>query len=295
MALASRAPVGSACRPSCSSSTPALAIASASSRSSAASSLGCSPHCSPAPTSIRQSLRCRRSMDVSTAGIRRSPVITPDVVVGKGEDETSIDLFNYLLRQRIIFLAGYVNDRMATQIVGSLMALEAMDEEEDIRIYINSPGGQPYSVFGVLDAMKSVKPQIQTLGLGACYSYASLILAAGTPGKRFAMKNTRIMMTQPMGGSQGDIYQIQKTVEELNAIYQMTAKYYMAYTGMDQDTVERNTCRDFFMTPEDAVQQGLIDGIVRGKDDYTMPPSMVRDLRKAGLVDDLTPGLLRWK
>nr|ACJ24246.1 hypothetical protein [Dunaliella viridis] len=141
----------------------------------------------------------RSGTDVSTAGIRRSPVITPDVVVGKGEEETSIDLFNYLLRQRIIFIAGYVNDKVATQIVGALLALEAIDEEEDIRIYINSPGGQPYSVFGVVDAIKSIKPDVQTLGLGACYSYASLILAAGSKGKRFAMKNTRIMMTQPMG------------------------------------------------------------------------------------------------
>jgi len=230
---------------------------------------------------------------VSTAGIRRSPVITPDVTVGKGEEETSIDLFNYLLRQRIIFLAGYVNDKMATQIVGSLLALEALDEEEDIRIYINSPGGQPYSVFGVLDAIKSIKPDVQTLGLGACYSYASLILAAGTKGKRFAMKNTRIMMTQPMGGSQGDIYQIRKTVEELNAIYQLSARYYMAFTGMDQDRVEMNTNRDFFMTPEDAVLEGIIDGVLRGKGDNTVPPSMVRTLKQSGLVDDLTPGFLQ--
>lgn len=230
---------------------------------------------------------------MSAAGIRRSPVIVPDVVIGKGEEETSIDLFNYLLRQRIIFLAGYVNDKMATQIVGSLLALEAMDEEEDIRIYINSPGGQPYSVFGVLDAIESIKPDVQTLALGACYSYASLILAAGTKGKRAAMKNTRIMMTQPMVGSQGDIYAIKKTVEELNAIYQMSAKYYMKFTDMDQDTVEKNTCRDFFMTPEDALLEGLIDDIVRGKDDYTIPPSMVRRLKKEGFVDDLTPGLLR--
>ncbi|KAJ9507057.1 hypothetical protein QJQ45_004662 [Haematococcus lacustris] len=293
------------------------------------SSLGASTRSgAPAIVVPRRRLH-RRTTDLSTAGIRRSPVITPDVVVGKGDDQTSIDLFNYLLRQRIIFLTGYVDDKVATQIVGSLMALDTMDQEEDIRMYINStgsvlstifplvpPGGQPYSIFGVLDAMKAVKPDIQTLGLGACYSYASLILAAGTPGKRFSMKNTRIMMTQPMGGSQGDIYQIKRTVEELNAIYQvslpercpallptaeaasaravLSARYYMEFTGMDQDEVEENTNRDFFMTPEIAVQQGLIDGVIGDEEDLYAPPAVTKQLRDMGLNDDLTPNLVKW-
>lgn len=225
-------------------------------------------------------------------GIRRSPVITPDVVVGKGEEEMGMDLFNYLLRQRIIFLTGYVNDKVATQVVGSLLALEALDEKEDIRLYINCPGGQPYSVFGVLDTIKSIKPDVQTYGLGACYSYASLILASGTQGKRHSMKNTRIMMSQPMGGSQGDMYQIQKTVEELNAIYQMVARYYMQYTGMNQDEIEKNTCRDNFMTPEEAQLNGLIDHVIGGEGDRYVPYSVVRKFKNAGLIDDLSSGLL---
>ncbi|GFH28324.1 ATP-dependent Clp protease proteolytic subunit [Haematococcus lacustris] len=195
--------------------------------------------------------------------------------------QTSIDLFNYLLRQRIIFLTGYVNDKVATQIVGSLMALDTMDQEEDIRMYINSSGGQPYSIFGVLDAMKAVKPDIQTLGLGACYSYASLILAAGTPGKRFSMKNTRIMMTQPMA-------------EAASARAVLSARYYMEFTGMDQDEVEENTNRDFFMTPEIAVQQGLIDGVIGDEEDLYAPPAVTKQLRDMGLNDDLTPNLVKW-
>eukprot|EP00199_Chlamydomonas_sp_CCMP681_P006880 CAMPEP_0119108398 /NCGR_PEP_ID=MMETSP1180-20130426/14165_1 /TAXON_ID=3052 ORGANISM="Chlamydomonas cf sp, Strain CCMP681" /NCGR_SAMPLE_ID=MMETSP1180 /ASSEMBLY_ACC=CAM_ASM_000741 /LENGTH=292 /DNA_ID=CAMNT_0007094005 /DNA_START=14 /DNA_END=889 /DNA_ORIENTATION=+ len=255
--------------------------------------------CSTRSPGVAEPSSRRHARNITTAGIRRSPLIQPGVIIGEGhEDEQTMDIFNYLLRQRIIFLAGYINDKMATQIVGSLLALEAMDEEEDIRIYINSTGGQPYSVFGILDAIQSIKPDVQTLGLGCCYSYASLVLAAGAPGKRSAMKNTRIMMTQPMGGSSGDIYQIKRTVEELNAVYQMSARFYMRYTGMDQDTVERNTCRDLFMTPEEAMQQGIIDEIVRGRDDgqedYTIPPSMVRQLREAGIVDDLTPNMLNW-
>nr|7EKO_A Chain A, ATP-dependent Clp protease proteolytic subunit [Chlamydomonas reinhardtii]7EKQ_A Chain A, ATP-dependent Clp protease proteolytic subunit [Chlamydomonas reinhardtii] len=228
--------------------------------------------------------------NVEARGIRRSPVVTPDIQIGHGEDAIEMDLYRYLLSNRIIFIGGYINDKMATQIVGSLMALEAVDENEDIRIYINSPGGQPYSVLGVVDAMQSIKPDVQTVALGACYSYASLVVAAGTKGKRYAMKNTRLMMTQPMGGSQGDIYQIKATVEELNALYQIFSRYYMKFTGMNQDQIEQATCRDHFMTPEQAKLEGLIDEIIRGKGDYTVPPAIVRQFREVGLVDDLTPG-----
>ncbi|GFR52119.1 hypothetical protein Agub_g14632 [Astrephomene gubernaculifera] len=230
------------------------------------------------------------SRNVEARGIRRTPVVTPDIQIGQGEDAIQMDLYRYLLTNRIIFVGGYINDKVATQIVGSLLALEAVDETEDIRIYINSPGGQPYSVLGVVDAIQSIKPDVQTVALGACYSYSSLLLAAGTKGKRYAMKNTRIMMTQPMGGSQGDIYQVKKTVEELNALYQLFCRYYMKFTGMSQDEVEKATSRDNFLTPEEAKMEGLIDEIIRGKGDYTVPPSMVRRMREVGLVDDLTPG-----
>jgi len=205
-----------------------------------------------------------------------------------------MDLMNYLLRQRIIFLSGYVNDKLATQIVGSLLALEAMDEEEDIRLYINSSGGQPYSVIGVVDTIQSIKPQVQTVALGAVYSYSSLILAAGTPGKRYSMKNTRIMMTQPSGGSQGDVYQINATVKELNALYQLMAKYYQKFTNMTADEVEMNTSRDFFMTPEDAKEWNLIDDVIKAPGDVDLtPPSVVRSLWEAGLIDKLSGNVLK--
>eukprot|EP00878_Enallax_costatus_P002557 GHUV01002739.1.p1 GENE.GHUV01002739.1~~GHUV01002739.1.p1 ORF type:complete len:295 (+),score=74.10 GHUV01002739.1:702-1586(+) len=223
---------------------------------------------------------------------RRSPVIAPDIAVGAGEDQQFFELYNYLLRQRIVFLSGYVNDKLATQIVGSLLALEAMDEEAEIRLYINSPGGQPYSVVGVVDAMQAVKCPIQTVSLGACYSYSSLILAAGAKGRRFSMKNTRIMMTQPMGGSQGDIYAISETVKELNAIYQLFAKYYMKLTDMSPDEIEMITCRDTFMTPEQAVDYGLIDDVFTSEDDWVTPPAVYRQLEEAGIIDRLSGGIL---
>jgi ATP-dependent Clp protease protease subunit len=211
-----------------------------------------------------------------------------------------MDLYNYLLRQRIVFLSGYVNDKLATQIVGSLLALEAMDEDAEIRVYINSPGGQPYSIIGVVDTMQAIKPPIKTVALGACYSYASLLVAAGTPGRRYSMKNTRLMMTQPMGGSQGDIYAIAETVKELNAIYQLIARYYMKFTGMTADEVERATNRDTFMAPEEAKEAGLIDGVIRGgeggagaaADDYTAPPAVARSLEDLGFLDRLSGGVL---
>ena len=141
--------------------------------------------------------------------------------------------------------------------------------------------------------MQSIKPRIQTVAMGACYSYASLVLAAGSPGMRYSMKNTRIMMTQPMGGSAGTWWEISKTVEELNALYQLFCRYYMRFTGMGQDEVEMATCRDNFMTPEDAQQAGLLDGIIRGARDYTAPPSLVRSLKTAGVLDRLSEGVLR--
>eukprot|EP00879_Flechtneria_rotunda_P010376 GHRR01010852.1.p1 GENE.GHRR01010852.1~~GHRR01010852.1.p1 ORF type:complete len:215 (+),score=50.35 GHRR01010852.1:214-858(+) len=139
--------------------------------------------------SQQDSNHCRRLSPVQAR--RRSPVIAPDIIIGKGEEQMGMDLFNYLLRQRVIFLSGYVNDKLATQIVGSLLALEAMDEEEEIRMYINSPGGTPYSVIGVVDAMQSIKPPIQTVALGACYSYSSLLLVRACRGD-FAVLSWRV-------------------------------------------------------------------------------------------------------
>lgn len=224
---------------------------------------------------------------------RRSPVIAPDIAFRDGDQENYMDLFQYLLRNRIVMVSGFINDKISTQVVGSLLALEALDEDEEIRLYINSPGGSPYAVLGVVDTLLSIKCPVSTVAMGAVYSYSSLLLAAGNKGKRYAMKNTRIMMTQPSGGSQGSWYQIEKTVQELNALYQLYCRYYMKCTGMDQTTVELNTCRDFFMTPEDALDHGLIDDVIAGKDDVTPPPSMVRALRKAGILDDLSEGILR--
>lgn len=182
---------------------------------------------------LRSSHTCRRGSPpgphqpqrvTPVQGMRRSPVITPDITLGSGDEEQSVGLFQYLLSQRIIFCGGYIDDKMCTKIVGSLMALDAASQTEEIRLYINSPGGSPYAVLGLVDTLQTIKAPVQTLALGACYSYASLVLAAGNKGKRLAMKNTRIMMTQPMGGSQGDWWQVSKTVEELNALYQLFAR-----------------------------------------------------------------------
>lgn len=197
----------------------------------------------------------------------------------------------YLLQQRIIYLGAYINDKVATQIVASLLALEKADPDEEIRLYINSPGGYPYAVFGIVDTMMQLKCPIQTVALGACYSYSTLVLAAGKRGSRYSMKNTRIMMTQTMGGSQGNWYQVEKTVQELNALYQMVCKYYMKFTDMTQDEVEMNTCRDYFMTPEEALQWNVIDDVITShKDADITPPSVMRQLYDVGFYDTLVPG-----
>jgi len=205
----------------------------------------------------------------------------------------------YLLRQRIVFVSGYIDDKLATRAVGALLALEAIDPEAEIRLYVNSPGGQPYSVIGLVDAIRAVKPPVRTVALGAVYSFASLVLAAGDKGRRSAMKNTRIMLTQPMGGSQGDVHQIEATVRELNAIYQLTARYYMHLTGMGADEVERLTSRDAFLTPEQAQSVGLIDDVVWNRggrippwQGSPTPPAVIRELEDLGALDRLSGGVL---
>lgn len=201
------------------------------------------------------------------------------------------DLYEYLLRQRIIMVGEYINDKVATKIVASLMALEQVDENAEIRLYLNTPGGQPYSVFGVADAIKSVKPPVSTVGLGTAYSYSSILLGAGTKGRRFATKNCRIMMTMPMGGSEGSHFAIERTVQELNALYQMQLCYFKNFTDLSWQQLEDLTVRDTFLTPEEAVDIGLVDKIISGPNDYFVPPAKARQQVLAGIDPPYNPGI----
>ncbi|KAK9862625.1 hypothetical protein WJX84_002874 [Apatococcus fuscideae] len=180
-----------------------------------------------------------------------------------GEDpQDGTDMMGYLLRNRIIFIGARIDDKLATQIVASLMALENLNPEEDIKIYINSSGGQSYSVVSILDAMSVIKPDISTVAFGVAASTATLLLAAGTKGKRYAMPNSRIMMHQPIGGAMGSADEVNIQASELNRTMKVVHSFYNRFTGLPIETIQEETDRDNFMSPVRAKELGIIDGII---------------------------------
>lgn len=168
----------------------------------------------------------------------------------------------YLARQRIIYIGDRVTDSVATGAVASLLAMEAIDPEAEVQIYINSGGGLPYAVNAIVDTMQVVKCPVSTVALGACMSQSALILAAGTKGRRFAMPNARLMLHQPQGGTEGTIFDVSVQVAELNRTLRVIQAMLSDMTGQPLETIEKMTDRDSFFGPKKAVELGLIDGII---------------------------------
>lgn len=190
-----------------------------------------------------------------------SPILAPMVSFGEhGEEGT--DIMSYLLRNRIIFIGSRIGDELATQVVASMLALEAIDSTSDIKLYINSPGGSPYAVVAILDTMKTLKVDVSTIAFGQSASTATLLLAAGTKGKRCAMPNTRIMMHQPAGGAMGSADEVNIQAAELNRTMKVIHQFYMQFTGQTLDTIQEETDRDNFLSPQRAVELGVIDAII---------------------------------
>jgi len=172
------------------------------------------------------------------------------------------DMFTHLLRNRIIFIGSRITDETATQIVASMLALEAMAENEDIQLYINSQGGSPYATVAILDIMAAIKCDVSTVAFGMCASTATLLLAAGTKGKRYAMPSTRIMMHQPAGGAMGSADEVNIQASELNRTMKVINSFLSQFTGMTTDEIEVETDRDNFLGPEAAIEKGVIDKIL---------------------------------
>ena len=173
-----------------------------------------------------------------------------------------MDLMGYLARQRIIFIGTRITDEVAVKVVAQLLALEAIDPEAEISMYLNSGGGLPYAVNAILDVMAIVKCPITTVAMGACMSQSTLILAAGTPGRRYAMPSTRIMMHQPQGGAQGSTHEVSIQTAELNRTMRVIQAMYQKYTGLPLEKIEEETDRDTFMSPAQAAEMNLIDGVI---------------------------------
>ena len=196
--------------------------------------------------------------------------LVPMVVEQTNRGERAYDIYSRLLKERIIFLTGPIDDVAASLVTAQLLFLEAENPQKDIAFYINSPGGIVSSGLAIYDTMQYVRPRISTLCIGQAASMGSLLLAAGTPGLRYALPNSRIMMHQPSGGFQGPAADIEIHAREILALRTRLNEIYVKHTGQEIEKIESNLDRDFFMTAEQGRSFGLIDEVVErrpGSDD----------------------------
>ena len=191
--------------------------------------------------------------------------LIPMVVEQTNRGERSYDIYSRLLKERIIFLSGGVDDHVSSVICAQLLFLEAENPDKDIAFYINSPGGIVSSGMAIYDTMQYVKPDITTLCMGQAASMGSLLLCAGAPGKRFALPNSRVMIHQPSGGAQGQATDIEIQAREILALRARLNQIYVEHTGQDLETIERSMERDNFMTAEEAKEFGLLDEVVSSR------------------------------
>ncbi len=192
----------------------------------------------------------------------RASYMVPMVIEQTNRGERSYDIYSRLLKERIIFVSGQVQDQMSTLIIAQLLFLESEDPKKDIYLYINSPGGIVTSGLAIYDTMQYIKPDVCTLCIGQAASMGSLLLAAGAEGKRFSLPNSRIMIHQPSGGYQGQATDIEIHARETLALKRRLNEIYVKHTGQDLAHVEKSMERDNFMTPEAAQKFGIIDKII---------------------------------
>jgi ATP-dependent Clp protease protease subunit len=188
--------------------------------------------------------------------------LVPMVVEQTNRGERAYDIFSRLLKERIVFITGPVEDGMASLVVAQLLFLEAENPKKEISMYINSPGGVVTSGMAVYDTMQFVRPAIATLCIGQAASMGSLLLAAGEKGMRHALTNARIMLHQPSGGFQGQASDIERHAEDIVKMKRRLEEIYVRHTGKDKQTIERTLDRDYFMTAEEAKKFGLIDSVL---------------------------------
>jgi ATP-dependent Clp protease protease subunit len=193
--------------------------------------------------------------------------LVPMVVEQTARGERAYDIFSRLLKERIIFVSGPVHDGMSTLIVAQLLFLEAENPTKDIAMYINSPGGVVTSGLSIYDTMQYIRPKVSTLCVGQAASMGSLLMAAGEPGMRFSLPNSRIMVHQPSGGFQGQASDIALHAKEILELKDRLNNIYVKHCGQDIEKVEKALDRDNFMTAEEAKDWGLIDEIVQKREE----------------------------
>ena len=188
--------------------------------------------------------------------------LVPMVVESDGRFERSFDIYSRLLRERIVFLGTEVSDQSANLIVAQLLFLEAEDPDTDIRLYVNSPGGDSYAGFAIYDAMQFVKPDVQTYAVGMAMSAGAMILAGGAEGKRFVLPNSKVMIHQGSGGFRGTPADIQIAAKEILSLTRRYAEIIAKHAHRDVDEVMRDIDRDNFLGPEDAIAYGIADRVL---------------------------------
>ncbi|NHI01807.1 MULTISPECIES: ATP-dependent Clp endopeptidase proteolytic subunit ClpP [Oceanimonas] len=192
--------------------------------------------------------------------------LIPMVVEQTAKGERSYDIYSRLLKERVIFLTGQVEDHMANLICAQLLFLESENPEKDIYLYINSPGGSVTAGMSIYDTMQFIKPDVSTVCMGQACSMGAFLLAGGAPGKRFALPNSRVMIHQPLGGFQGQASDIQIHAKEILYIKEKLNRLLAEHTGQDLAVVERDTDRDNFMSAVQAKEYGLVDEVLLKRD-----------------------------
>ncbi|WP_044409244.1 ATP-dependent Clp endopeptidase proteolytic subunit ClpP [Thiomicrospira microaerophila] len=194
-----------------------------------------------------------------------SNALVPMVVEQTSRGERAYDIYSRLLKERVIFLVGQVEDHMANLIVAQMLFLEAENPEKDIHLYINSPGGSVTAGMAIYDTMRFIKPDVSTMVMGQAASMGSFLLAAGTKGKRFALPNSRVMIHQPLGGFQGQASDFEIHAREILYIKDKLNRALAENTGQPIEVIENDTDRDNFMSAERAMEYGLVDQVLHNR------------------------------
>lgn len=190
------------------------------------------------------------------------PSLVPMVVEQSNRGERSYDIFSRLLKERIIFVTGEVNDQMADLVIAQLLFLESEDPKKDIQLYINSPGGSVSAGLAIYDTMQYVKPDVSTICVGMAASMGAILLTSGAKGKRYALPNADTLIHQPLGGAQGQASDIEIHAKNILKKRELLNKILSERTGQPLEKIERDTDRDFILTAEEAKEYGLIDEII---------------------------------
>jgi ATP-dependent Clp protease, protease subunit len=196
------------------------------------------------------------ALDVHNLGM------VPMVIEQSGRGERAYDIYSRLLKERVVFLVGPVNDQSANLVVAQLLFLESENPDKDISFYINSPGGSVSAGMSIFDTMNFIKPDVSTLCMGMAASMGAFLLAAGAKGKRFALPNSRVMIHQPLGGAQGQATDIEIHAREILDARERLNAILSHHTGQSMDKIKHDTDRDNFMTGEQAIAYGLIDAVL---------------------------------